>query len=303
MSSYYDGLKYVYGQLWRVNASAQLVLLHLYHMNNQIGNSGFLMVSDRDLMERTNIKSRETITRTKVELEKAGLIAYETQSSNPRAGTRYEILFYTRGQVSGEKSGQKSVQTSVQREEILLTRAHKTKEPPPPPPPRVDNLTILTRENPLEDKMEELLEAWREDPQMPNLYYEQESKLREMVKKGACTVEELSRAITNAKERNSPDAYGHRGINFNFVLSQLKRKDTKRKVYRVGAVKKAPQKVKPKAVEVPLEVPREVPKAVEVPLEVPKAKVRLKIPVVNSWESMSAEIEAKIKGAIENGSS
>ena len=268
MASVISGIKYVEGRLWELNTAAQAMLFNLLIINNRLGNSGWLQVSDRRLRELTNAKSNETITRAKRELRDKGFIEYET--TDPRAETRYELLFYTREPVqkSVQVSVQEPVHVSVQNSNSLLTRARKTLEPPPSPPPAKspDNLTISTNEDGLESKMDEVVDGWREDTLMPVLHFEQESKLRAMVQNGEATPEQIAQAISVAKERNSPDEYGHRGLNFNFVMSQLVRilkGDKKRKAYvarpKKIAWKPAQVLTSTKSVEAPLTAKVDVP--------------------------------------------
>ena len=301
MASVISGIKYVEGRLWELNTAAQAVLFNLLIINNRLGNSGWLQVSDRRLRELTNAKSNETITRAKRELRDKGFIEYETTA--PRAETRYELLFYTRS--APVESVREPVQVSVLNSNSLLTRTRKTLEPPTPPPPaKVDNLAISTNEDGLKDKMDEVVDGWREDTLMPVLHFEQESKLRAMVQNGEATPEQIAQAISVAKERNSPDEYGHRGLNFNFVMSQLVRilkGDKKRKVYvaRPKRVAWKPAQALTK-VEAPLTTKAEVPLTTkaEIPLT---AKVeaplttKAEIPLTTKAEiPLTAKVEAPL---------
>ena len=205
MASVIAGIKYLEGRLSELNTAAQAMITHLMLINNRQGNSGWVEVSDRDLRELTRVKSNETITRGKRELQDKGFIGYETAGTK----TRYELKFYTGS--APVQSVRQSVHVSVQEDNFLLTRARKTLEQPPQPPqPGLDDLTIS-------DELDETIDSWRDDPQMPVLYIEQESRLRERIRQGESTLEQFKRALTKAKESNSPDGHGHRGLCFAYV--------------------------------------------------------------------------------------
>lgn len=224
MRSYYDGLRALRKEQWKLSAAAQLVLRNLYEENNGCGNSGWIKVSDRELQELTNYRSKRIISAAKEELREKGFIEYE--SGNARGGTRYELLFYTReeGSERGRERGQST--------KSLITRARKTQIPPPAP---------AAGELPeLEGKIGQLVKSWRQDPNMPWLTLEMEKQLLSKMEELKANAEHLERAIRQAWEKNTPDEHGHRKLNYNYIVYQLERvvRGTKKKAYVAKVVSK-----------------------------------------------------------------
>lgn len=108
MESYCDALSYIY-KLFRENpptSSAQLVMLHLLHENYCLGNTGTVLISDRELGLRTRL-SKQTITEAKRTLKNRGLIDFKTDRDKPHKATTYTILISEKvGQAVGQRVGQ-----------------------------------------------------------------------------------------------------------------------------------------------------------------------------------------------------
>lgn len=111
MATYYDGLN-AFFKLNEANplaSSAQLVYLHLLHINNREWNTGSIRVSDGELRTRTRL-SKQTITEAKRILKNLGLIDFKTNRNKPREGTDYTLTFFANQEVGhevGQKVGQK----------------------------------------------------------------------------------------------------------------------------------------------------------------------------------------------------
>ena len=176
----------------------QLVYLHLLLINNREGNSGYVAVTDRELMYLTQQNSRQ-VTDAKKQLRELGLIEYE---GTRREGTQYAILHYIEG---------KWVQNRVHKEKFLYTRARETKEP---------TTTTATAVGMGASELDELLDEWHADPEMPTLYATQESELRAMVARGEASVEQLRAGIEEAKRKNRAFK-GSRGINYAYVMAKV----------------------------------------------------------------------------------
>lgn len=109
MRSYYDALDdfYKLNERQPLQSSAQLVYLHLLHVNERLGNMGTVRISDRELELRTRL-SKQTITDVKRNLKNVGLIDFQTDRTRPAKGTTYLLKFFTdlAGTVAGQKVGQ-----------------------------------------------------------------------------------------------------------------------------------------------------------------------------------------------------
>ena len=77
MATYYDGLNDFHKLIAakRPTSSAQLLGLHLLHLNNLSGNSGSVKVADRELVVRTRL-SKQTITEAKRYLKNIGWLDF-----------------------------------------------------------------------------------------------------------------------------------------------------------------------------------------------------------------------------------
>lgn len=115
MATYYDGLNDFYKKLEqkRLAGSAQLVYLHLLHLNNRAGNCGYVQVSDQTLGTITSL-SKDSITRAKQILKNAGLIDFHTNRKKPREATAYTLTFFNAGQNAGQGTGQNAGQNAGQ---------------------------------------------------------------------------------------------------------------------------------------------------------------------------------------------
>ena len=82
MATYYDALNDFYrlNEQERLVSSAQLVYLHLLHINNCHGNSGYIQVSDRELEYRTKL-NKNTITTAKRILKNRNFIDFKNRCS------------------------------------------------------------------------------------------------------------------------------------------------------------------------------------------------------------------------------
>ena len=108
MATYYDALNDFYksNEQERLVNSAQLVYLHLLHINNCHGNSRYIQVSDRELEYRTKL-NKNTITTAKRILKNRNFIDFKTDAKKPREGTTYTLTFF----MIGQSLGQSSIQT------------------------------------------------------------------------------------------------------------------------------------------------------------------------------------------------
>lgn len=95
MPTYYDALNDFHRRnaTQPLHSAAQLLYLHLLHMNNCLGNRGQVKATDRQLEELLRV-TRPTITQAKRQLKNAGLIDFESPKS-PRTGTLYRLPFFT----------------------------------------------------------------------------------------------------------------------------------------------------------------------------------------------------------------
>ena len=90
MASYYDRLKAAFEGFEQrtLTSSAQLVYLHILHMDNATGRTGLVECTDSRLETLTNL-SKNTITDAKRQLKNLGFLDFHTKRNNPRKGTRY----------------------------------------------------------------------------------------------------------------------------------------------------------------------------------------------------------------------
>ena len=95
MPTYYDALNDFHRRnaTQPLHSAAQLLYLHLLHMNNCLGNRGQVKATDRQLEELLRV-TRPTITQAKRQLKNAGLIDFDSPKS-PRTGTLYQLPFFT----------------------------------------------------------------------------------------------------------------------------------------------------------------------------------------------------------------
>ena len=84
MDSYYDSLNdfFELNEREHLASSAQLVYLHLLHLNDRSGNGGVVQVSDRQLETMTGL-AKQSVTRAKQILKNRGLIDFKTQKGKP----------------------------------------------------------------------------------------------------------------------------------------------------------------------------------------------------------------------------
>ena len=90
MVSYGDRLNDTF-KLFETNppaSSTQLIMLHLLHMHNAQGNTGSVVVTDRELMSRTNL-SQKTVTEAKRTLKNLGLLDFKTDKRTFARKTTY----------------------------------------------------------------------------------------------------------------------------------------------------------------------------------------------------------------------
>lgn len=92
MDTYYDRLNAFFKENARAALASedQLVMLHLLHCNNQTGNTGSFYLTDRQLINRTNL-TKSQITAAKRRLKNLNLIDFKTNPKAPRAGTQYTL--------------------------------------------------------------------------------------------------------------------------------------------------------------------------------------------------------------------
>ena len=112
MATYYDALNRVH-RLFRerqLPAAPQLVMLHILHEHNRVGNVGQVELSDRELISITGY-SKSTITDSKRRLKSLGLIDWKTTR---RERTIYNFPFLESRQLQGQSAGHKVGQTQGQ---------------------------------------------------------------------------------------------------------------------------------------------------------------------------------------------
>ena len=216
--TYYDRLNeaFAFFELNSLQSSAQLVHLHLLHLNNSYGNIGQFCISDNRLSLLTGL-SKDTITKAKRILKNLGLIDFESDKKKPRLGTLYmlpekispKFLPQYKGKNWGKSQGKPSRNTNTLYSTITIKEKEKEedgerayareRENPPPPPQQLCS--------------EDLRICWIINSGVnPNEGICQ--KLGELEKQyGTATVKT---AITRA---NYSDDGG--GINLNFVISKL----------------------------------------------------------------------------------
>lgn len=93
MATYYDGLNNFHklNEQNPLQSSAQLVYLHLLHLNNCLGNCGVIQISDRALGLRTSL-NKNTVTEAKRQLKNRGLIDFKTDRNKT---TTYSLSFFS----------------------------------------------------------------------------------------------------------------------------------------------------------------------------------------------------------------
>lgn len=130
MATYYDGLNdfHKFNENEHLASSAQLLYLHLLHINNRLGNSGHVQVSDRELATRTSLNVK-SVTKAKRILKNCGLINFFTDPEKPHRGTYYDLKFFcTVGQTMGQTMGQTVGQTVGQTPDVANIRVRDKTE-------------------------------------------------------------------------------------------------------------------------------------------------------------------------------
>ena len=90
-----------------VRPAAQLVGLHLLHLNNRAGNEGSFYCSDNELKRLTNL-SKKAVTDAKQALKALNILDFYTDKTAPRNGTLYTLNTKLFTLYLGQKVGQTS---------------------------------------------------------------------------------------------------------------------------------------------------------------------------------------------------
>lgn len=242
MATYYDALNDFYksNEQERLVSSAQLVYLHLLHINNCHGNSGYIQVSDRELEYRTKL-NKNTITTAKRILKNRGLIDFKTNAKKPHEGTTYVLTFFMIGQTLGQSSiqtlGQSVGQTLGQtlsnsfltstQEDLRLKKEDKEKST------ITANACAGVRVNRdfENEEIGEIVDYW-EQSRFGRLDFELISKLETYVKRYGFS--EVKAAMDSAKESNGSPY----GVSFAYFATVLEnRQKPKLKVISKGGEK------------------------------------------------------------------
>lgn len=88
--TYYDRLNYAFEKFAQLNppSSAQLLYLHILHIDNCLGRTGQIHCPDNVISVKTGL-SANTVTAAKRTLKNLGLLDFQSDKKNPRAGTIY----------------------------------------------------------------------------------------------------------------------------------------------------------------------------------------------------------------------
>lgn len=221
MATYYDALNCTY-RLFEIDPpppSAQLIYVHLLHLNNRLGNTGTVKISDRELGLRTRL-SKQTITEAKRQLKNRGLIDFKTDRDSPAKTTTYTLTFFSEkvGQELGQELGQEVGQEVGQSALFPIhTRAIEDKEERKKNKDEIqsrgrEHLKVV--ENEEEEEIDELMEYWEHagGAKLNQLIL---SELAALLKDH--TMPKIKKAIDEASLGNNNPKYG-------FSLNYLKLK-------------------------------------------------------------------------------
>ena len=125
MKTYYDGLNdfHKLNEQERLASSAQLVYLHLLHLNNRSGNRGYVQVSDRELETMTSL-AKQSVTRAKQTIKNRGLVSFNTEHGK---STTFTLNFFTQSALVGQSS-RSNTQSSITTQDKTKTKELKIKE-------------------------------------------------------------------------------------------------------------------------------------------------------------------------------
>ena len=129
-----------------VRPAAQLLGLHLLHLNNKAGNEGSFYCSDNELRRLSKL-SKKAVTDAKQALKALNILDFYTDKNAPRNGTLYtlnaELFSLYLGQKVGQRVGQTSRNNIISLNNIINKKEEKkkeegggtrTREGTPPPP-------------------------------------------------------------------------------------------------------------------------------------------------------------------------
>lgn len=208
MATYYDGLN-AFHELNEKNpltSTAQLVYLHLLHLNNRLGNVGTIQVSDRELEQRTRL-SKQSITNAKRTLKGMGLIDFKSDRQSPGRITTYALKFFSEkvGQTAEQAVGQ-----TVGRDSRLSPRFDSAKKEEREENKKTASATAL----------DELLEAWEQAGG---------ARLNKVVitKLAALLERHTPEAFKDALERAATATNNRYGFSYDFFLSKLEEQSSK----------------------------------------------------------------------------
>jgi len=233
-------------------SSAQLVYLHLLHLNDRSGNGGVVQVSDRQLETMTGL-AKQSVTRAKQILKNRGLIDFKTQKGKPTDITLPlvvgHLVGHSVGHLVGHSVGHSEATTlSLMRTQTRVPKAaapspapcpapSPTPLTPPPPTPSPSAITTTTTnagargdesdeatgsvsytQNPETSELIAVLDYWDEELHGGRLTFEHQSELEVYVNRyGSEWVKEAMKAGADAN--NNPH-----GISPKYLFTILKNK-------------------------------------------------------------------------------
>ena len=216
MTTYYDALNNFFKSLGseRLASSAQLIYVHLLHLNNRSGNRGVVQVTDRELNELTQL-SRPTVTKAKQILKNRGLIDFKTDNRNPHAGTVYNLQIFSQS-VSQSVSQSGDVPNIRVREDL---KDFKTED--------LLSTSAATRAcAPVNYDIDRLVERWEQSEAFGKIDMLIVAKLTALLESYTC--DEILAAMDKAILGNG----NKRGINYNYFEAILKGGDRNVRVDR-----------------------------------------------------------------------
>ena len=195
MANYFDGLNdfYKLNEQERLVSSAQLVYLHLLHINNRSGNGGYVQVSDRELETMTSL-AKQSITRAKQTLKNRGLVDFKTERGKPTTFTlKFFVVEHQVGHPVGHLVGQNVGQSSRLSINPKPNTQNKTEET------RIynDNDDARTRDT---KEVDDLLEYWDSELGGGRLSFEHQSEIATLAKRHG--FEWVKAAMNEASDAN-----------------------------------------------------------------------------------------------------
>ena len=252
MDSYYDSLNdfFELNEREHLASSAQLVYLHLLHLNDRSGNGGVVQVSDRQLETMTGL-AKQSVTRAKQILKNRGLIDFKTQKGKPTDITLPLVghpVGHLVGHLVGHPVGHSEANPlNLMRAQTRVPEAAApspapcpapsptplTPPPPPPPPPITQpNPTqpagaresesdeaagsVSYTQNPETPELIDVLDYWEDELRGGRLTFEHQSELEVYLNRYG--LEWVKEVMKQASDSNKDP----RGISPKFLFAVLK---------------------------------------------------------------------------------